>query len=192
MGLRFFSAKTNLIGPICRYSSVNEDSPSSYLPYAESLPTPTRSSYQVTPSAPSYSPYNNNIGNNSSSLRQSLSSSRLNNNNSNAGSNGSKYGRLSRHFSFDSDANEATPSYMSPESYVTLTRHRSRQGDPSVVEKYFSSTMSPSTILSRQASASTLDSGEQSTKLISYPVRPSPARYVSSLSKSSSSGNANA
>ena len=189
----------------CRYSSVNEDSPSSYLPtssYTDSLPT--RSSYQATPSTTSsYSPYNSNSS--SSSLRQSLSSGRLNNNNNNnnvTSSNGNKYGRLSRHFSFDNDANDTTSSYMSPESYVTLTRHRSRQGDPSVVEKYFSSTMSPSaslsrqastsTPLSRQASTSTLESFDQTPKLVSYPPRPSPARYVSSLSKSSSSGNANA
>ena len=189
-----------------------DDSPSSYHPssYADTLPTsfrtstafqtPTTSTTFQTPTtsttfqAPTTSASSYNNGS-SSNLRQSLSSSRLNNNNSSSSSgNGNKYGRLSRHFSIDDDANDAstsfhptTSSYISPDSYVTLTRRR-RQGEPSVVEKYFSptTTSSSSMPLSRQGSMSSFESRDQT----SFPPRPSPARYVASnLSKSSSSGN---
>jgi len=190
---------------------VNEDT-SSYLPpsssstYAtsETLPPSLRSttSYQ-SPTTSSYIPYNSSSNNN---LRQSLSSSRLNNNNSNNSSNNNngsnKYGRLSRHFSFDDDASNdvmqsfhpVSSAYMSPESYVTLTRRR-RHGEPSVVEKYFtpvtsSSSVTSPTPLSRQGSRSTFDGRDAMTSQTSFPPRPSPARFVANLSKSSSSGNA--
>jgi hypothetical protein len=201
--------------PTLRYSSVIDDSPSSYLPssYADTLPTSFRSSttfqtpktstaYQTPTLAASSSSYNNSNNSSNSNLRQSLSSSRLNNNNGNSSnSNGNKYGRLSRHFSFDDDANDAssstsfhpaTSSYISPENYLTLTRRR-HQGEPSVVEKYFSPTSTTSSTtsmpLSRQGSTTSFESRDQTSK---FPPRPSPARYVASnLSKSSSSGNAN-
>ena len=189
---------------------MNEDS-SSYLPSsssstytsAETLPASLRSttSYQ-SPTTSSYTPYNSISNNNNGNLRQSLSSSRLNNNNNS--SNGSnKYGRLSRHFSFDDDASNdamtsfqpvSSSSYMSPESYVTLTRRR-RHGEPSVVEKYFtpvtsSASVTSPTPLSRQGSRSTFEGRDTMTSQTSFPPRPSPARFVASLSKSSSSGNA--
>ena len=189
---------------------MNEDT-SSYLPSsssstyttAETLPASLRSStsYQ-SPTTSSYTPYSSN-NNNNGNLRQSLSSSRLNNNNNS--SNGSnKYGRLSRHFSFDDDASNdamtsfqpvSSSSYMSPESYVTLTRRR-RHGEPSVVEKYFtpvtsSASVTSPTPLSRQGSRSTFEGRDTMTsQTTSFPPRPSPARFVASLSKSSSSGNA--
>ena len=136
-----------------------EDAPPSYKSAIYS--DPSASSFRTSMS--SSSPYFNNDSNSSNiisnGLRQSLSSSRLNNNNS---SSNNKYGRLSRHFSFDNDANDATlsptssTSYMSPESYVTLTRRRRNVDQPSVVEKYFSptSTSSAAAPLSRQSSAS--------------------------------------
>ena len=194
-----------------RYSSVNEDS-SSYLPSsssstytsAETHPASLRSttSYQ-SPTTSSYTPYNSISNNNNGNLRQSLSSSRLNNNNNNSSNGSNKYGRLSRHFSFDDDASNdamtsfqpvSSSSYMSPESYVTLTRRR-RHGEPSVVEKYFtpvtsSASVTSPTPLSRQGSRSTFEGRDTMTSQTSFPPRPSPARFVASLSKSSSSGNA--
>jgi len=88
-----------------------------------------------------------------------------------------KNNRLSRHFSFDGDPPEAFQysggSYMSPDSYVTLTRRRRLpETSQSGVDKYFSPSASGSS-LSRQPS---LDMNDQ-YKLYGAP----------SLSKSSSS-----
>ena len=93
------------------------------------------------------------------------------NNNNNIGS---RYSRLSRHFSFDDDDSNDTTfspasslSYMSPENYVTLTRRNRRDADqPSVIEKYFSpsstkTSRSTSSVtsqpLSRQSSSAALE-----------------------------------
>ena len=158
-----------------------EDSPTSYKSSIYSDPSGSSFRTSAAFSTPSTSSYFNNDssnisgGSSSNGLRQSLSSSRLNNNSS---SNSNKYGRLSRHFSFDNDANDATlsptssTSYMSPETYVTLTRLRRNADQPSAVEKYFSpttTTPSAATPLSRQSSSSSTFGAASS----SYQPRPS-------------------
>jgi hypothetical protein len=67
-----------------------------------------------------------------------------------------KYGRLSRHFSFDADDRDA--SHLSPECYVTLARRRRGAAEPSVVDKYFSAPLSRqgSFVTSRTSPARTL------------------------------------
>ena len=160
-----------------------ENTPSTYQSSnysSDTLPSSNhRNSIAFSPSTttttPSYLNYNNNSS--SSSLRQSLSSSRLNNSSSSNNNNnniGSRYSRLSRHFSFDDDDSNDTTfspasslSYMSPENYVTLTRRNRRDADqPSVIEKYFSpsstkTSRSTSSVtsqpLSRQSSSAALE-----------------------------------
>ncbi len=118
---------------------------------------------QIQPSRPSYL----STGTSSSfysPLRQSYSSSRVvGNGNSNGGV--PKYNRLSRHYSFDDDPSDSfhlsgtssSSSYMSPESYVTMTRRRRLpETSQSVVEKYFSPSASSSS-LSRQPSLDAYD-----------------------------------
>lgn len=118
---------------------------------------------QIQPSRPSYL----STGNNTSfysPLRQSYSSSRVGNGNGNGNCNsgGAKYNRLSRHYSFDDDPSDSyhpsgSSSYMSPESYVTMTRRRRLpETSQSVVDKYFSPSASSSS-LSRQPSLDTYD-----------------------------------
>ena len=167
-----------------------ENTPSTYQSSnysSDTLPSSNhRNSIAFSPSTTTTTPFylnykslnhHNNNNSSSSSLRQSLSSSRLNNSSSSNNNNnniGSRYSRLSRHFSFDDDDSNDTTfspasslSYMSPENYVTLTRRNRRDADqPSVIEKYFSpsstkTSRSTSSVtsqpLSRQSSSAALE-----------------------------------